>query len=247
MKINWWILTFDSTNMLDHFWVLAFVLVVILHVRYKPIIHLVFGDFAVVVLVALFDGSVHVFLRNESAVPVQSGSRCLFVDRESHPDEVPRLLCFQISTSVFIILSPNLVDKMRNNLLVFTAVHELFKQFSCVNSFFVGLAHEGCKNKLRHIFNFNILQVEMLTIFVLGNNDCFGVFHELIIGGGVVLFRLLFVEQLACQVNHMEQIIQMNLIRISLLVGMVVVIVFFVIASFERRSPNSFENELTFP
>lgn len=72
----------------------------------------------------------------------------------------------------------------------------------------------------------------MFTIFVLGNNDCFGVFHELIIGGGVVLVRFFFVEQLTSQINDMKQIIQMNLIRISLLVWMIMVIVFFVIASF---------------
>jgi hypothetical protein len=97
--------------------------------------------------------------------------------------------------AVFIVLRPNLIDQMRNDLLVFSTVNELFEKFGGVNSLFIWLADKGSKNKLWHIFDFYVLQIEMLSVFVLGNNDGFSIFHELIVRSGVVLIRLLFVQQ----------------------------------------------------
>ena len=135
---------------------------------------------------------------------------------------------------------------MRDDLFVFATVNELFEEFSSINSLFIRLTHESSEYQLWHIFDFDILQIKMLSIFMLSYNHSFGVFHEFIIWSGVIFIWFLFVQQLTSQVNDMEEIIQMNLIWISLLVWVVVVIVLFVVAGFQSRSPDSFENELTF-
>jgi hypothetical protein len=83
---------------------------------------------------------------------------------------------------------------MRNDLFVFSAVDKLFQEFSGVNSLLIGLADERSENQLRHIFDLDILQIKMFSVFVLGDDDGFGIFHEFVVWSGVVLVWLLFVQ-----------------------------------------------------
>jgi len=70
MVINWWFLTLDATNVFNHFWVFAFILIMILHVGDKPVIHFVFSNLTIVISITLFNSSINIFLWDKSAISV---------------------------------------------------------------------------------------------------------------------------------------------------------------------------------
>ena len=155
--INWWFLTFNSTDVFNHFRVLTFVLIVVLHIGYEPVVHLVFSNLTIVVSITFFNSSINVLLWDKSTVSVQGCSCCFLMNCQGHSNEASRFFWVQTSISIFIVLRPNLIHKMGNYLFIFTTMDELLKKLGSINSFFIWLAYERSKNKLWHIFTFNIL------------------------------------------------------------------------------------------
>jgi hypothetical protein len=104
MMINWWFLAFDATNMFDHFWMFAFIFIVILHVGDEPIVHFVFGNLTIVISITLFNSSINILLWDKSAISIQGSSCCLLVNGQGHSDEAPGFFLVQGAVSIFVVL-----------------------------------------------------------------------------------------------------------------------------------------------
>lgn len=87
MVIYWWFLTLDTANVFNHFRVLAFILIVILHVGDKPVIHLIFSNLTIVISITLFNSSINILLWDKSAISIQSCSCCFLMNSQGHSNE----------------------------------------------------------------------------------------------------------------------------------------------------------------
>lgn len=87
MVVYRWFLTLNTANMFDHFWMFAFIVFVVLHICYKPVVHFFFCNLTIMISITLLNSSINILLWNESTISVQGSSRCLLMNGKSHPDE----------------------------------------------------------------------------------------------------------------------------------------------------------------
>jgi hypothetical protein len=98
--------------------VLLFGNLILFHVFNHPLVELFFGDDAVIVNVTILYCLRYIFLQYWSHISVKSLSNCLFMNLEHNSQELFRLFKVKDAGMIMIILCPNLIDDVANDLLV---------------------------------------------------------------------------------------------------------------------------------
>jgi len=123
-----------------------------------------------------------------------------------HAHKVLGLEFVEITALINIILLPDLVNNVLDDLFVSALVFESLEKCRCVYSLLIWLPNEGTQQDLWHIFSRDELDLHFLVGILIQHDSGLGIFHELIEWSRVFIGRLGLVEENSTQVDYVEQI-----------------------------------------
>ena len=221
------------------------------HVLVEPGADLLLAQVSVVVDVARLEHLVDVLLPDVDRRSVLRLSQGAFTDLKRHADEVEGLTAVEHAGLVLVMVVPDLVnnriEQLRGEIRRSLVTLELLDELGGVRSLGVGLPSKDAEEDLRHLRRLHKLDdLRVLAVLVRDGRLC-GESHELVKGLGVVLGRVLLVEELARQVDDVEQIVDHDDVLLGVLhVHMVVMraLLVVVVTALERGLPDAVEDEL---